>query len=265
MTLGSVYALVSAGGSPGATTTALALALGWPRPAIVAECDPAGGTVLAGALGGHLPAGIGLMEHAIEAGRDPQAAANGLAEQLVPLDTARTRMVLPGLTDPRQATGLVSAWPVVAMTLTAQHCDVIADCGRLDAGEIQPLAVVSAASAVALVLRPTLRQVWAARPRIDMLARLLGSIDRVVLLVTGPGTHRPREITETLGVPVAAVLPADARSAAVLSDGAPRRRHFASGPLMTAATRAGQALRRHAAAQAPAEAGIRATLSGAER
>ena len=83
-------------------------------------------------------------------------------------------MLLPGLTDPRQAAGLATAWPAVAATLTAQAADVIADCGRLDAGAGQPLAVLSAARTVAIVLRPTLRQVWLARPRVEMLGRLGG-------------------------------------------------------------------------------------------
>jgi hypothetical protein len=178
-------------------------------------------------------------------------------------------MVLPGLTDPRQATGLASAWPAVAATLAAQDCDVIADCGRLDAGEGQPLAVLTAATAVAVVLRPTLRQAWAARPRIDMLAHLLGGTTRVTLLITGPGSHAVREIAGTLGVPVAAVLPFDPRSASVLSDGEQRRRGFGSGALMTAARGAGLALRRHAAVPAyPAvsgAAGPGAAVPGAAR
>ena len=261
--MGSVFALVSAGGSPGVTTTALALALRWPAPVIVAECDPGGGSVLAGALSGHVPAGIGLVEHAIEAGRNPQAAAAGLVSQLVSLDADRTRMVLPGLTDARQASALASAWPAVATTLVEQECDVIADCGRLDAGDGQPLAVLAAASTIAVVLRPTLRQVWAARPRVDMLAQLLGGTGRVVLLITGPGSYPAKEISGTLGVPVAAVLPADARSAVVLSDGAPRRRQFGSGSLLAAARGAGQALRRHAAAQASPQTADPVTTSDA--
>jgi hypothetical protein len=252
--MGSLFALVSAGGSPGVTTTALALALSWPARVIVAECDPGGGAVLAGALRGHQPGGVGLMEHAIEAGRDLQTATAALAGQLVALDANRTRMVLPGLTDPRQAAGLASEWPAVALTLTGQSCDVIADCGRLDAGQSQPFAVLAAASTVAVVLRPTLRQVWAARPRIDTLAQLPGGAARLVLLLTGPGTHPAREIAAALGIPVAASLPADPKSAAVLSDGAARRRQFTSGPLLTAARRAGQALRTHAAASAVAQA-----------
>ncbi|HSZ44250.1 MAG TPA: hypothetical protein VK823_02870 [Streptosporangiaceae bacterium] len=255
--MGSLYALVSAGGAPGVTTAALALALTWPAPVIVAECDPGGGDVLAGALAGHIPGGVGLMEHAIAAGVSPRAAAAALSSQLIPLDAERTRMVLPGLTDPRQAAGLEPAWPAVAATFAAQECDVIADCGRLDAGSGQPLAVLSAASLIALVLRPTLRQTWAARPRIEMLAQLLGGTPPVVLLMTGPGTHQPGEIAATLGVPVAAVLPADAQSAAVLSDGHARRRRFEMTPLMTAAKSASQALRRNSpvSGSAPAAAG----------
>ena len=44
----SLYALVSAGGAPGVTTSALALTLSWPSQVILAECDPSGGDILAG-------------------------------------------------------------------------------------------------------------------------------------------------------------------------------------------------------------------------
>jgi hypothetical protein len=255
--MGELYALVSAGGSPGVTTAALALALSWPTPAIVAECDPSGGDILAGLLAGHLPASRGLMEHAIEAGRSGQSAAASLGGQLVPLDDDRTKQVLPGLTDPRQAAGLASAWSAVAVTLKAQAADVIADCGRLDAGPGQPLAILSAARVVAIVLRPTLRQVWSARPRVEMISRLLAGHSRLVLLVTGPGTHPAREVAQALGVPVAAVLPADPRTASLLSDGLGGQRQLASGPLLRSAAAAGQALRRPAVAVSgqPAEAG----------
>jgi len=243
-----LYALVSPGGSPGVTTAALALAFGWPAPVIVAECDPSGGSVLAGTMAGHLPGGPGLVEHAIEAGRNPIAAASGLASQLVPLDAKRTRMLLPGLTDPRQAAGLSAAWPAVAGSLTAQPYDVIADCGRLDGGAGAPLAVISAASTVVMVLRPTLRQAWAARPRVEMLVQLLGGTGRIVLLLTGAGTYPAREIAGALDLEVAASLPDDSRSAAVLSDGERRRGRGGPGKLVTAATAAGQALRKKAAA-----------------
>jgi hypothetical protein len=245
--VGELYALVSAGGSPGVTTAAVALALTWPSAAIVAECDPSGGDILAGLLTGHVPASQGLMEHAIDAGRDGHAAARALGEQLIPLDADGTRMLLPGLTDPRQAAGLASAWPAVAATLTAQQADVIADCGRLDAGPGQPLAVLAAAQTIAIVLRPTLRQVWAARARVDMLAQLVGGNARLALLLTGPGTHSAREVAQALSVPVAAVLPDDARSAGLLSDGVGAQRSLTSGMLLRSARAAGRVLREHVA------------------
>jgi hypothetical protein len=258
--MGELYALVSAGGSPGVTTAALALALTWPVPVIVAECDPSGGDVLAGLLAGHVAASWGLMEHAIEAGRDDRAATEALSSQLVALDDDRSRMVLPGLTDPRQAVGLASAWPAVASTLAAQQADVLADCGRLDAGSGQPLHVLSAAGTVAVVLRPTLRQVWAARPRIDIIAQLLGGTSRIALMLSGPGTHSARELAQALGVPVAAALPDDARSAALLSDGIGTQRILTSGSLLRSARGAGKALREHGAVltqQAPAAGALR--------
>jgi hypothetical protein len=241
--VGELYALVSAGGSPGVTTAALALALTWPTPVIVAECDPSGGDVLAGLLSGHVPASQGLVEHAIEAGRDSSAAARALDGQLVPLDPPRTRMLLPGLTDPRQALGLATAWSAVARALTTQDADVIADCGRLDAGPGQPVAVLSAARTIGVVLRPTLRQVWSARSRVDILMQVVDTNSRIALLLTGTGTHSPREVSRALGVPVAAVLAEDGPSAAQLSDGAGGQRLVASAGLMRSARAAGTALR----------------------
>ena len=226
-------------------------------PVIVAECDPSGGDILAGLLSGHVPAGHGLMEYAIEAGRSGGAATASLRAQLISLDDDRTRLVLPGLTDPRQAAGLASAWPAVAAALAAQPADVIADCGRLDAGPGQPLAVLSAARTVAIVLRPTLRQVWSARPRVEMLRELLGDTARLRLLLTGPGTRSAREVAHALSVPVAAVLPADSRTASLLSDGLGGQRQLGSGPLMRAARAAGRALRDHATmSEQPADGGV---------
>ena len=255
--MGNVLALVSGGGSPGVTTAAIALALTWSAEAIVAECDPGGGDILAGLLAGYVPAARGLMEHAIEAGRDSHSAAICLSTQLVSLDAARRRTLLPGLTDPRQAVGLAPAWPAVAASLTAQRADVIADCGRLDAGDGQPTAVIEAAQTVALVLRPTLRQVWSARSRIEILTHLLEGTDRLVLLLTGSGTHAARDVAQALQLPVAAVLPHDARGAALLSDGLGARRHLRSAPLMRSARVAGAALRQHATARSQSRALLR--------
>jgi hypothetical protein len=238
----SLYALVSAGGSPGVTTAALALSLGWPGQVILAECDPSGGDILAGLFAGHMPARNGLLALAIEAGQSPDAAAAALWPQLIELDDERGRLLLAGISDPRQGTALAPVWPMLAATLTAQPADVIADCGRLDArGGPEP--VLTVASLVVLVLRPSLRQVSKARARVEMLAQLLGGSSRVALLLVGEGTHSPREVARALGVPVAATLPHDAKAAALLSDGIGSRRGLQARPLIRAAGPAGRGLR----------------------
>ncbi|MGI9006572.1 MAG: hypothetical protein ACR2FU_10310 [Streptosporangiaceae bacterium] len=231
----SLYVLCSPGGSPGVTTTALALALTWTPPVLLAECDPAGGAILAGLFAGHLPAPRGLLGAAFDAGIGATALSAGPGGQLAALDSTGGRAFLAGLSDPRQAPGLAPAWPAVARALAAQQADVLADCGRLDAADTQPIAVLADADLAVLVLRPTLRQIAAAGPRIEMLAQLRGDTERIGLLLIGDHGHRPAEIAKTLGVAVLATLPSDPRTAAVLSDGVGRRASLTDRPLMRAA------------------------------
>jgi hypothetical protein len=245
----AVFALLSAGGAPGVTTAALALTLSWPSQVILAECDPSGGDVLAGLLGGHLPASAGLLPLALEAGAGSEIPADKLWNQLVELDEEHNRLLLAGISDPRQSMALQSSLPWIADALQGMKADVIADCGRLDSvAAVRP--VLSAASLAVLVLRPTLRQVSRAVPRIEMLTNMVGR-DRVVLLLVGEGTASGREITKTLGVPVAGQLPGDAKTAAVLSDGAGSRNRLEGRPLIRAATAAGRGMRQAATAAGP--------------
>jgi hypothetical protein len=249
----SLYALVSAGGSPGVTTTALALTLSWPSQVILAECDPSGGDVLAGLFAGHLPATKGIVSLALAAGQSPDAATAALWHQLIELDDERSRLLLAGVSDPRQGAGLAPAWPVLATALAGLSADVIADCGRLDA--VAPPYVLNVASVAVLVLRPYLRQVSRARARVEMLAQIMGGQDRIALLLVGEGTHSPREIGKALGVAVAGALPHDRKTAAVLSDGAGSRRGLAARPLIRAAGGAVRALRGAAGAGRAADLG----------
>ncbi|MBO0822348.1 MAG: hypothetical protein J2P27_00645, partial [Actinobacteria bacterium] len=76
-----------------------------------------------------------------------------------------------------------------------------------------------------------------------------GGRDRVVLLLTGGGTHAARDVADALEAPVVAVLPHDPRAAALLSDGIGARRILRSAPLMRSARIAGAALRAHAGTQ----------------
>ena len=58
----AILILTSAGGSPGVTTLAVGLALTWPRPVLLADCDPgAHQAILAGYLTGQSSHGKGLL------------------------------------------------------------------------------------------------------------------------------------------------------------------------------------------------------------
>ena len=237
----AVFAMLSAGGAPGVTTAALALTLSWPGPVLIAECDPSGGDILAGLLSGHLPATAGLLALTLEACAGAEVPADILRRQLIGLDEEHNRLLLAGISDPRQSAALQSALPWIAEAWPGLRADVLADCGRLDAlAAVRP--VLSVASLAVLVLQPTLRQASRAVPRVEMLTSLMGP-GRVVLLTVGDGAASSRELAKTLGVPVAGHLPADPKTAAVLSDGLGSRRRLTERPLIRAAAAVGRGIR----------------------
>ncbi len=239
----TVHALLSAGGSPGVTTAALALALTWPgdEPVLVAECDPSGGDVMPGHRAGHMTAPAGVAAAAAEAAQGPGAVTAAMRRHLTSLDEQGRCQLLDGITDPRQAPLLSPAWPAIAEAMAGWPGDVIADCGRLDA-RTGPLPVLRAAATVTMVLRPTLRQVARAGPRI----RMLGELDvrgwPAVLLVIGQGHYSPQEIARRLDGDVTALLPDDPKTARVLSDGEGSRRRLERRKLMHAARTVGHRL-----------------------
>jgi hypothetical protein len=237
----TVCALVSPGGSPGVTTAALALALTWPSPVLVAETDPSGGDVLAGFFAGHMAGNRGLLNVVYEA-TTVEAATAAVVGQLVELDEAGTRRVLPGLPDPRHAATLNMTWHLLAAALAALPVDVLADCGRLDGGPGQE-HILRVVGHIVVVLRPTLRQAAAARPRIEMLTQLKGSLaGHVSLLVTGAGPLPPKEVSRALGAPLLGVLPEDRKAALVLSDGEGSHRGIYTSHLLRASGAAARTL-----------------------
>jgi hypothetical protein len=239
----TLYVLVSPGGAPGVTTAALALALAWPRPVVLAECDPAGGSVLPGLFAADVAPSPGLLSLAGEVMPSPDSITAALPGHLRQLDESGKRVLLAGLADPRHAASLVSLWPPLAAALASWPADVLADCGRID--ERGPM--LSAADRILLVCRPTLRQVAAARPRLAMIASLPGPARRCDLMLTGAGGYTGRQVAAALGVPIAATLPADPKTAAYLSDGEGTVRGLGSRPLMRAAAAAARQLTAQAA------------------
>ena len=130
----ALIAVAADKGSPGVTTTAVALAAIWPRPVLLAECDPAGGDLvyrLPGQDGQRLDPHRGLLSLAVAARRGPQT------HQVWPhVQKLRGGLdVLTGVTSAEQGAGLDGLWGSVGAALAGlPEADVIADCGRLGPG-----------------------------------------------------------------------------------------------------------------------------------
>ncbi|WP_246835740.1 ParA family protein, partial [Micromonospora sp. MH33] len=235
----AIIALVSAKGSPGVTTAALAAALSWHRRLVLAECDPAGGSILAGYLGGALDGPRGLGELAVGELRDGNLES-AFWSQLVDLDAPRReRLLLPGVVDPAQAGSVAPLWQRFADFFTGLErgvppYDVLVDCGRLQVAG-PPWPVLRAAAVVLLVTRAHLPDLSATRATVKAIERDFAEhrIPRgtLRLLVVGDG-HGGSEISKALRLPVIARLPHDPRTAEVLGHGGTVR---ANRPLIRAA------------------------------
>ena len=165
----ALIAVAADKGAPGVTTTATALAAVWPRPVVLAECDPAGGDIvyrLPGAHGGRLDPRRGLLSLAV-------AARHGLEPGQVWEHAQRLRGgldVLAGVMNAEQGGGIEPLWGSVGQLLAAlPGADVIADCGRL--GPDGPYyELLAQAAIVVLIIRPSLGEVLRLRDRVAAVA-----------------------------------------------------------------------------------------------
>ncbi|WSL89190.1 hypothetical protein OG894_43320 (plasmid) [Streptomyces sp. NBC_01724] len=251
----AVIALAGGLGSPGVTTTAMALLLTWPletgHRVILAECDPDGGAILPGALEGTLGNTHGLRNLAL-AGRQGQLA-EAFWRQLVDVTDAssRDRLVLPGLYDPAHASSMGPVWEQLARMFTGveeHRHDVLVDLGRR--GAFGPSAVLAQrADAVVMVARNTLRGLQSAEVRMTALREQLGGATEIGLVLVDRGPFSPEEVQKHLHAPVVATMPWRPGEAEVLSDGASQPRKFESGELMRAARTTTAVLRQMVAAR----------------
>ena len=156
-------------GAPGVTTTALALAAVWPRPVLLAECDPSGGDLVyrfPAAHGGSLDPRRGLVTLAVAARRGLQPGHLWEHTQKM----AGGLDVLTGVTNAEQGAGLGTLWgPLGGLFAAMSGGDVIADCGRLGADGPQ-YDLVAQAAVVLLVTRPNAGDVIRLRDRATAVA-----------------------------------------------------------------------------------------------
>lgn len=191
-------------GSPGVTTTSVALAAVWPRPVLLAECDPAGGDLvyrLPGPDGALLDSRRGLLSLAV-------AARHGLQPQHVWEHSQKLGGgldLLAGVTSAEQGVGFDALWGQLGSAFSSlPGADVIVDCGRI--GVEGPLYDLLAHSAeVVLVTRARLGEVVRLRERIGALAAALPrrgwSGNRIgVMVVAGHKEFRSAvgEVTQAL-------------------------------------------------------------------
>jgi len=173
----ALIAIASDKGAPGVTTAALALAAVWPRPVLLAECDPAGGDLVyrfPAADGGHLDPRRGVLSLAVVArrGMQPQQVWEHTQKLHGGLD------VLAGVTNAEQGAGLSLLWGPIGKILAAlPQADVIADCGRLGAdGPLYDL--LAEATTVVLVTKVHVADVIRLRDRAAAFAAAAASRGR---------------------------------------------------------------------------------------
>lgn len=243
--------IVSGKGAPGATTTLAALAAAWPAPVLLADCDPAGGDLAPGWLGQWLVDGtvrtdLGVLSHATATRHATAGDPATLIDHVQTVPPARHVGLLAGLTSPEQHAAVGTAgWTRLTAslaafrTVTGHPADSLVDVGRY--GRATPWPLLLAADVVLLAVRPTQRHVLAARPVLAALAERIAP-ERLGLAVCGTTPAGSREVRAALGRDAVVEIPADARTAVVLSDGVdggalPRR-----SPLLRAGRRAARRL-----------------------
>lgn len=226
----AVIALASAGGSPGVTTTALGLALAWPRPVLLVEADPTGGSaLLASYFRGMRAYEAGLVELALS----PDAISDALRDVVRPIEGTQVSYVA-GSRSHKQAAGLTSLWePLVEVLaeLESTGQDVIVDAGRL--GLVgSPTPLLDSADLALLVSRTTLPALSAMRSWAEEFQRPEFDLRQSGILLVGEGQpYGAREIERVTNLAVVAGVADDPVGAAVFSRGAAPARKFETGTL----------------------------------
>jgi len=267
-----VLAVVSGNGSPGATTSTVALATCWPADVLVADCDPGGGDIALGwchrqLLGRELDLDAGVASFVEATRRGHPATAAGLAPHLqTPAQAPHVDLLVAVRTwqDGSQVDEM--GWQQLAVALSditrrptaagSAGRDVLVDCGRL--GPFTPWPVLESADLVLAAARPGPRQVLLACRALEELAGRIAP-SRLAVLACATDPAATSKLIEARGVLPAAELPRDRLGAALLL-GESRRswRRFERTKLGRAAHRAARRLHRrlHTRYADPAHVGL---------
>jgi hypothetical protein len=209
------------------TSFAVALAARWPTPgATVVEADPTGGDLAF--RFGH-PREPGLSDLATDTrlgGQEPELAAY---TQRLPLgvDVVFAPADQQTQPDPHQRSADETGEAVQVVRMVARNCLgllrhaaakrlVVVDVGRLG-WDSPAMPLAGAADVLLLVAWAGLDAIDAVQVRRDRLLALPGMNASVRLVLAGKPPYPAQEIADTIGLPLAGVLPEDRRGAAVLA------------------------------------------------
>ena len=203
--------VVSAKGSPGATTAGLGLAARWPAgPGVLVEADPAGGD-LAARFG--LAQGPGLASMAVAARHGDQSPDPSTWTRTLPLGV-QVVSAAPGSAAAAALSALAEHGLPLLTVLAGAYPVVVVDAGRWSPGSPAD-ELLARCQVVLLVARPVLEQVRQCEALVGPLRRLVGDVR--LLLVEERGCWPGAEVGAVLGLPVAGVLPDDVEGAGVLT------------------------------------------------
>jgi hypothetical protein len=221
------------------------MALAWPRPVLLVEADPTGGSgILAGFLRGTSEYDAGLIELALS----PLGVAEALRDVVRPL--GGTASFVAGPRSHSQSGALREVWEPLSAALAdldASGQDVIVDGGRLGLMG-SPTPLLDSADLTLLVSRATLPALASARSWAETARDPVRGWRRAGILLIGEGEpYRAPEVSKVLGMPVVTDLPDDPEAAAVYHRGAEPPRRFATGSYERALAAAVEAVRAEAA------------------
>jgi hypothetical protein len=225
----AVIALCSAAGSPGVTTTSVALAWNWPRPVMLVEADPVGGSsILAGTFGGMREYRAGLVELATS----NLDLADALGDVAEPIEGTGISFVA-GPRSHLQVPSLEPLWGRLIDALDARDeagQDVIVDAGRLGMrGSPEPLLAL--ADLTLIVTRTDLVALSAVRSWAAALVERTPAWRDAGLLLVGAGQpYSAKEVGKALRLPVVSTVKLDPAAAEVYRSGAPAGRKWATSP-----------------------------------
>ncbi|MGO3089940.1 MAG: hypothetical protein ACTII7_09670 [Galactobacter sp.] len=229
----SVILLGSLGHSPGISTTALAMAMNWPRPVVLVEADTTKpSSVLAGFLRATQPARTGLNTlSALTAQNNLRLSRSAVFSAAVPLtetsDDATQKHLLHAFSKPSVGRGANRLWGELAETLLGLDeagIDVIVDYGRFQ-NVTDRRELLRRADYVLWGVRATLPDIAATQATLTEATDVRdvdGRAEHQGLLIFDPatGAYPSGEIAKLLGTNTLGTIPHQPTAAAYYSQGA---------------------------------------------